>query len=485
MKRPPVLSGLFSICLFGLILSGQLLGNALTITNLDRDSLAQTVSFEIQWNNSWRLDSTAAPLNWDAAWVFVKFLPCNASPSISWSHGQLSTTLADHSFDDLEPVLADGSAVGLDSDALGVMLRRNRNGLFPNAPASTITLHVTNMLPNEAYHLRVVGIEMVFVPEDTFAVGGLTYSNAFSQTPTVTDPTPLTINSEAAQTITSHASGVNASVSLSAAFPKGFAAFHIMKYEISQGQYATFLNSIAVAYQTNRYPNQLGNNRNRVQGSGNNSLNLYYADRPDRACNYLSWDDLMAYLDWAALRPMSELEFEKACRGRDTVVTDEYAWGTTNLFEVITLTSPEDGAEIPGNLPANANYLNNNFTGGDGGRGPVRAGLFALPTNSTREQSGATYYGIMEMSGNVSEACVRVEDGTATTGTINFTRNWGDGVLSATQMANTPGWPAIGDAGISIRGGDWNDGSAFLRTADRSPGWAGGRDQAIGGRGVR
>ena len=30
------------------------------------------VEFKILWNNSWRT-STAVPLNWDAAWVFVKY----------------------------------------------------------------------------------------------------------------------------------------------------------------------------------------------------------------------------------------------------------------------------------------------------------------------------------------------------------------------------------------------------------------------------
>jgi len=56
--------------------------NGLTISNLSRDSLNQTVSFDIEWNNSWRVDGLSAPQNWDAAWVFVKFLPCNAGPLI-------------------------------------------------------------------------------------------------------------------------------------------------------------------------------------------------------------------------------------------------------------------------------------------------------------------------------------------------------------------------------------------------------------------
>ena len=35
---------------------------------------------------------------------------------------------------------------------------------------------------------------------------------------------------------------------------------------------------------------------------------------------YISWPDLLAYADWAALRPITELEYEKAARGVDVQV---------------------------------------------------------------------------------------------------------------------------------------------------------------------
>lgn len=103
--------------------------NGLSITNVQRDSINQTVSFDIQWYNSWRVDSLAVPFNWDAAWVFVKFQDCDASPSDPWIHGGLNDSLGLHDFGSLEPVLSDGSSVGLDSDLKGVMLRRS--GLGP------------------------------------------------------------------------------------------------------------------------------------------------------------------------------------------------------------------------------------------------------------------------------------------------------------------------------------------------------------------
>ena len=51
-----------------------------------------TLSFEISWENSWRV-STAAPHNHDAVWIFVKYKDCASSV---WNHMDLSTSTADH-----------------------------------------------------------------------------------------------------------------------------------------------------------------------------------------------------------------------------------------------------------------------------------------------------------------------------------------------------------------------------------------------------
>lgn len=473
MKRFTLLASLF--------LPAILWANGLTITNLSRDSLAQTVTFDVQWHNSWRLDSTGAPNNWDAAWVFVKFQTCSGGSQAVWEHGQLSTTLTDHTFGDLEPILSDGSGLGIDAAPYntGVLLRRNRNGLFASEPATTITLSVPNMLPNEAYNVRVVGIEMVFVPQGAYELGSVTYSNAFASSPSGTNTIPLLISNEAAQTITSHAGGANNSVALSAAFPKGYDPFHLMKYEITQGQYATFLNSLSSNYQYNRYPGNFGSYRHEL-GAGGTAPDVFVSSRPDRAQNYLSWEDVMAYLDWAALRPLTEMEYEKACRGLDPMVADEYAWGDNSAAILTTVTGPENGTEIPGVLPANAHYNNTNLAGGDGGRGPVRVGLFALPTTNTRNAAGAGYYATFEMSGNVAEPYVKVHADNA-----NYAGLPGDGLVDGNGNSNEAGWPTTADAAIP-RGGGFNHGANYLRISDRSLfSWDQARVYWSGGRGGR
>ena len=68
--------------------------------------------------------------------------------------------------------------------------------------------------------------------------------------------------------------------------------------------------------------------------------------------------DLVAYLDWAALRPMTELEYEKIARGSaEAIVPGEYAWGSTSITTETEIDgAPEDGTETVANVNANVNY---------------------------------------------------------------------------------------------------------------------------------
>jgi formylglycine-generating enzyme required for sulfatase activity len=468
-----------------LLASGRLQANAITLSNFSYNQGAQTVTYNIQWQNSWRLDSTALPFNWDAAWVFVKFRPCGAPASVAWTHGKVDPGAA-NSFGSLQPVAFGGAQYFPDS--AGVMLRRQTNGLFGNAAVTTVTMRIANLPTTGQFDIKVFGIEMVFVPQGNYALGSVTNSNAFAATTVGSDLTPITISTENAVTVFAHnLGGVNGTVALPAAYPKGNAAFYVMKYEISEQQYGGFMNTITSIAQGARYPGNLGNSRNELSATGTYP-NIYQSTRPDRAQNYLGWDDVMAYLDWAALRPISELEYEKVCRGLNPVVTDEYAWGSTNIVQLTSVSTPENGTEVSLITTANAHYNFAFLTGGDGGNGPVRVGIFALPTSTTRDGAGAAYYGVMEMSGNLWEPCVAVRNETSNAGAVAFTRNPGDGYLTATGAANVAGWPNVVAAtqGWIRRGGAWGTSNTSLRTSDRSAfTWNGTRDDQMGGRGGR
>jgi formylglycine-generating enzyme required for sulfatase activity len=195
---------------------------------------------------------------------------------------------------------------------------------------------------------------------------------------------------------------------------------------------------------------------------------------------------------------MTELEYEKACRGLSAAVTGEYAWGNTTISAGTTFTGAENGTEAF--TSGRAVYGGGAFTNGDGGTGPARAGIFAT-ASSTRQTAGATYYGVMDMTGNIRECVVALMgDAVAnpTTGTNNtFTRTWGDGSIdAATGNHNVAGWPAAGVAvaatnvtnPVGHKGGAWNNGIAQLTVSERyyiffAPVIS--RQSYNGGRGVR
>jgi len=457
------------------LLGAVMQANNLQITNLSVNWAAQTVTFNISWENGWRL--TTPPANWDAAWVFVKFRQCNAI-SDPWTHGQISTTLTDHTFPaQLQPVLSDGSAVGIDPapNNLGVMLRHTNTGTFATVGPYTVTLRVTNLPTSGSYDIAVFGIEMVFIPEGAYTLGTLggrynwgdQAAYAFDQNGNNDNPhVPYNIISENAISLRWAGSGAT-SISVPAAFPKGYKAFHVMKYEISQGQYADFLNTLPGNTANLRYPGNFGINRNRLQ-SGGSYPNVYQSDRPDRAQNYLSWHDVCAYLDWAALRPITEMEYEKICRGPGASA-GEYAWGSTNITPGTTIgITPENGTEVFTNPNANCTYSNVTYTGGDGDRGPVRVGIHAKVGSPSREASGAAYYGVLDMSGNVWEMVVMVSDPSGAVGAPTYDGKWGDGVLDwATGQANETNWPLGNPAGIGFRGGSWSNNWEHQRVSAR------------------
>lgn len=446
MKRPLFL--VLAILLYGGVTSA-LKANALTITNLSRDSLNQTVTFDIEWDNSWRVDSSGSPFNWDAAWVFIKFRPCGAASTTPWTHAKVDPNSGLNNFDNLEPH-AVGFPGGFYADSNGVMLRRSTNGIYPNQAASTITIRIDNIATVGQFDVKVFGIEMVYIVEESYTLGlssnYYTFNDGSGSPQAITSENALTLNA-ANSNNTSWTFQVS---NLPATFPKGYAAFYCMKYEVSAGQYAAFLNTITSPAQLNRYPGNYNLNRNRLNNNGT-LPDLYVAEREDRAQNYLNTQDLFTYFDWSCLRPITELEYEKVCRGNAPSVLNEYAWGTNTITQAQTIsTAPEDGTETIF-LPTGANCCYNNylFTGGDGGRGPLRVGIFARPSSNSRIGTGSAFYGVMEMSGNVRETCI---DFRYTT----FDGQWGDGNITAAGMHDVANWPNTGLA-FGWRGGSYSE----------------------------
>ena len=191
---------------------------------------------------------------------------------------------------------------------------------------------------------------------------------------------------------------------------------------------------------------------------------------------------MAAFLDWAALRPMTELEFQKISRGPVLPVGGEYAWGSTNISAATNISAgTENGAETV-EPTANANFNNMTLAGGDTAgsaeftQGALRGGIFAL-SSPDREKAGASYYGVMELSGNVREQAVTIGNAAGR----SFTGAHGNGVLSSASgfegNANEANWPGLdgvpakgvtGADGAGYLGGGWDDNQNLLRISDRS-----------------
>lgn len=515
------------------------------------------VQFSLSWENSWRVTSGAA--NWDAAWVFIKFrvgasdptftgasssgttvtvssttnlrvgMPVrvtsgtgafatgtvissitnatqfvvSASPTTPlsgasieciriWEHARLNNTghTAPSGSTIDAGLLTPGSAFNATTNpAVGVFMYRSAIGAGANTFNNTQlrwNYGANGVNDNMSVSVQVFAIEMVLVPGGVnFTVGDGVSTSSFTQT---------TITTATANAAGGFPTGLTAP---NASWPNGYNAFYCMKYEISQGQYRDFLNTLTRTQQANRVWSTISvgttsvTNRYVMSNSAilttrsgircdasinaNNSVTFYCdlngngtgnesGDGEWIACNFLSWPDGCAYMEWAGLRPMTELEFEKACRGNQAAVSGEYAWGNTTTTSANNITNGGQAGEVTNT--ANANSASANQTNV---QGPLRVGAFAASATS-RAQAGATYYGIMEMSGNLWERAVTIGDATG----LNYTGTHGDGSLSTNGHANSTAWPGItsgevtGAAGSGFRGGAWDNNLSDIRVSARN-----------------
>lgn len=472
-------------------------GNGIKISKL-RLNGSDAISFDISWENAWRLEGIKAPYNHDAAWVFIKYRATGGG----WMHLDLSSDIASHQADNftVEPV----------SDGKGVFLSKKQPG--SGSVSGTVTLKWKHFFFANTYDFKVFAMEMVWVPQAGYYLGDGASQSVFRRGDSLA---PLYVNSDGAILLGKDSLSLNDTgkyapeAAIPAAYPNGFNGFYCMKYEITQEQYVDFLNTLSFAQQkqhTVANPSSVagtlafGNvraNRNGIIIKDPGAEGMYAAvyacnvvddgvflnedDGMNRACNMLSWNDLTAFLDWAALRPMTELEYEKSCRGPEYPVKKAFAWNTAYITDANTLENDGTAAESVKEFPAYPNGLASH--GYNGPQGPLRAG-FGGSDSSGRLTIGAAYYGILEMSGNLWEMCVTVNKKG-----LSFTGMPGDGKLDISGNTDEAGWPNASGAGH--RGGGWNSGilDEFRDLAVSDRFYAGQapatRRPTTGGRGVR
>lgn len=276
-----------------------------------------------------------------------------------------------------------------------------------------------------------------------------------------------------------------------AEYPNGYKGFYVMKYEISQEQYVEFLNKLPYQAQKARTVgaalddlplNSYVFGRSAADPSVRNGIIL--ADRGEEgarsvifacdldktdgtrsmdgdgqtiACNYLSINDMLAYADWSGLRPLSEMEYEKMSRRPYPVVPEkgEFAWNSSGGL-ILPSGLKDEGTK-------SEKLTQGNVNGQDLLKGPVRCGIFAAE-GTKQPASGSSFWGVMELSGNLSEMYYGVNTaGRAFRGLSAH----GNGELLATGVADmTSYWPTAPNT-IALRGGSFKSGKTDLTTSSR------------------
>lgn len=474
------------------------------LSNRDTINGKVSVVFDLSWDFSWK---DRLHLNWDAAWVFAKSYDVYKG---EWKHiywvepegspvqGSAGNFMAlPHQMGESNvPMWSEFATSQTDfgEKVSGVFIYRKDVGNGSNM-VRDVSLRWNYVddgyLPTDTLQVAVFAIEMVYIPKNPYIIGDGT-----SPVSLYADGKNLIIKTDvvSAQSrwmgkITGETGWTYNGTPIPDEFPKGYNSFYVMKYEISQHAYADFLNTLTLEQQTTRtsvlptaaagtlampptaYQKNAIQYRNcirirssalpedgdipaksaiyghSVTGGDADSLWIMEDNGGNIACNFLSWNDGLAYLDWSGLRPMTELEFEKACRGTK-FVRREMAWGYQY------------------GISANAKGFNNPFLSSEEAKDPaacyletglapwvMRVGGFAKDS-TRRNESGATYYGVMNMSDNLWERCINVstESGRA------FVPRDGDGKLSTQGdaevyvdlISDDQCWP--GAAGGGFRG---------------------------------
>ena len=337
---------LFAVVFYSIFMfANNIFANNITVSNFSltgRNAAEHSimVKFDISWANSWRTSSS--PYNWDAAWVFIKYRIGTGDWRHAWlsNTGHINPTGSTISTGLLRP---DTTYNATTNPGLGVFIYRDADGTgtFTSTGVQLKWNYGANgVADNAIVDFRVFAVEHVYVPWGSFylgsgSTGGSEYQEVapFYKYPTVTNPYQVTsedsISVGASTGKLYYANGGGNSGDrrgpIPPKFPKGYNAFYCMKYEVSQQEYTDFLNTINSAFAYTHYWRMSpGLNRFNITLTGV----VYSTTTPNIACNFMSWNDLTSYLDWSGLRPMTELEFEKACRGTAVPVPFECAWGT-------------------------------------------------------------------------------------------------------------------------------------------------------------
>lgn len=485
---------------------------------------ARSVTLDVVWAASWRDAENA-----DAAWIVLKGTGSGETGEASpLAIADTPEMISNDSSDGAAPAFA------VSEDRVGFFVYRAASGQGDNR--WRIQVPWTMKRKMDLVDVAAFGVEMIYVAAGPFQAGttrSLRDRKAARGDGWVpfTPPAPLSalfqadpegedlyggpyhVESEAAIDIGPEAGSLyyldaafldesftsgDGSGTLAAEFPKGYAGFFQMKYEVTEQQYVDFLNNLSDQQAQARFAPDSSSRRLPNERYGiTTSEGRFQTTHPHRAASRLSWADGLAWADWMGLRPMTELEFEKSARGPEPARFREFVWGANEqqpggFILDKNILGPdgaaaivEDGTErVDGNIhifmrpvegvdnlctPGGDNYFPRypacrSLSGGDAGWGALRVGVHGVDSQGSRMRAGAGYWGSMELGGNLAEQVVTLghSQGRA------FRGSHGDGRLDASGRATNTDWRADADVLFyARRGAGWVSHPNHARIADR------------------
>jgi len=466
------------------------------------DEHAKTAVIDLSWENAWKNE-----INFDGVYVFLKYRPAAEdgfrSMRLAGDGGRFSGATS----------VPEGFSLGESNVRVGAYAPETRLGffVFPDEACSHQSVSVSGIrvpvTADKAEQIEVFAIEMVYIPEGGFKMGdpqgpirmGGSCINGFYTWP---DKPMYAIASEDAIPFgpedgmlfcdMDSENGRNIEqFTIPAEYPKGYGAMWYMKHALTMGQWVHFLNCLTRKQQNRQVWSDVSGDkvphfyvmtdsdhpldRNEVfcqpGGHGTTEPITFYTSVPHRIANGLNWFSAASFACFAGLRPVSELEYIKACRGPLEPQEHEFAWGSSDIgrawnFMGIPNTAYDIPVPVRAGALANSNYGSHTamlhgvpkpFTGDapDWGGTASETTFENAPLcegYSERVCRGASYYGVMEMSGNHWEYLVSA----TMKESLVFRRDYGTGELTEDGEYDIPSWPdPKTGAGFSQKGGNY------------------------------
>ena len=226
------------------------------------------VKFDVTWEHPFSGTDANSAAFYDRAWIFVKYWVVGTdNENTGWHHATLTS----------------GGTVTPMSDGKGAFVSIGANQVVK------WNLSADGVGGGSTVKVEVCATEVVYIPQgqyvyDAAGVGTDSFNNFGA----------------GFQTIVSAASHIPTGAAIG--WPNGYSAFYIAKYEVSQGQYADFLNMLSAETAASLFLSQTINGQTITYTAGNSYGSRYAAGSPDRGNNYMSWDDCKAYAAWCAMR---------------------------------------------------------------------------------------------------------------------------------------------------------------------------------------